>query len=375
VNFDNKYMNVAFNLAKKGEATSFPNPSVGCVVVECDHNFKNDKIVGSGFTQKGGRPHAEAKALEKISFKKTKKYLCYSTLEPCSHFGRDVSCLNKIERTPINQIIFALKDPDKRMKSSKIKKLNVKGKIIRSGILKKDAIKLYEGYFLNKIKKRPKITLKMASTLDGKISFSKKKWISNSSARKIVHHLRSSHDAILVGSNTIKIDNPRLTCRIKGLENTSPIRIVINRKLDLSEDFHILNDSSVKTIIVSCLKKKIIPKHLKNKNIEIINLKSEKFNLKNMLKRLSSLGICNLLVEGGAQTAGFFLEAKFVDELMIFRNNFFVGDSELSLVKFNGNYNEEEFKLKKLVKLKNNILEVYKSYSSLNFLKKNIEIY
>ena len=375
MHFDNKYMNIAFNLAKKGMATSFPNPSVGCVIVECSHDFKNDKIAGFGFTQKGGRPHAEAKALEKVNFKKTKKYLCYSTLEPCSHFGRDVSCLDKIQKTPISQIIFALKDPDKRMKGSKIKKLSVDGKTIRSGILKKDLFKFYEGYFLNKIKNRPKITLKMASTLDGKITSSKKKWISNSSSRKIVHHLRSNNDAILVGSNTVKIDNPRLTCRINGLENTSPIRIVINRKLDLNKDFHIITDRSVKTILISSLKKEQIPKHLKKKNIEIINIKNEKFNLKNILKEISSFGINNLLVEGGARMAGFFLKSKFVDELIIFRNNIIVGDAELSLIKFKGNYNEEEFQLKKLMKLKNNILEIYRSQSSLFFLKKNIEKY
>jgi len=375
MHFDNKYMNIAFNLAKKGMATSFPNPSVGCVIVECTHDFKNDKIAGFGFTQKGGRPHAEAKALEKVNFKKTKKYLCYSTLEPCSHFGRDVSCLDKIQKTPISQIIFALKDPDKRMKGSKIKKLSVDGKTIRSGILKKDLFKFYEGYFLNKIKNRPKITLKMASTLDGKITSSKKKWISNSSSRKIVHHLRSNNDAILVGSNTVKIDNPRLTCRINGLENTSPIRIVINRKLDLTEDFHIITDRSVKTILISSLNKEQIPKHLKKKNIEIINIKNEKFNLKTILKEISSFGINNLLVEGGARTAGFFLKSKFVDELIIFRNNIIVGDAELSLIKFKGNYNEEEFQLKKLMKLKNNILEIYRSQSSLFFLKKNIEKY
>ena len=375
MHFDNKYMNIAFNLAKKGMATSFPNPSVGCVIVECSHDFKNDKIAGFGFTQKGGRPHAEAKALEKVNFKKTKKYLCYSTLEPCSHFGRDVSCLDKIQKTPISQIIFALKDPDKRMKGSKIKKLSVDGKTIRSGILKKDLFKFYEGYFLNKIKNRPKITLKMASTLDGKITSSKKKWISNSSSRKIVHHLRSNNDAILVGSNTVKIDNPRLTCRINGLENTSPIRIVINRKLDLTEDFHIITDRSVKTILISSLKKEQIPKHFKKKNIEIINIKNEKFNLKTILKEISSFGINNLLVEGGARTAGFFLKSKFVDELIIFRNNIIVGDAELSLIKFKGNYNEEEFQLKKLMKLKNNILEIYRSQSSLFFLKKNIEKY
>ena len=375
MHFDNKYMNIAFNLAKKGMATSFPNPSVGCVIVECTHDFKNDKIAGFGFTQKGGRPHAEAKALEKVNFKKTKKYLCYSTLEPCSHFGRDISCLDKIQKTPISQIIFALKDPDKRMKGSKIKKLSVDGKIIRSGILKKDLFKFYEGYFLNKIKNRPKITLKMASTLDGKITSSKKKWISNSSSRKIVHHLRSNNDAILVGSNTVKIDNPRLTCRINGLENTSPIRIVINRKLDLTEDFHIITDRSVKTILISSLKKEQIPKHFKKKNIEIINIKNEKFNLKNILKEISSFGINNLLVEGGARMAGFFLKSKFVDDLIIFRNNIFVGDAELSLIKFKGNYNEEEFQLKKLMKLKNNILEIYRSQSSLFFLKKNIEKY
>ena len=374
---DEKYMKIALDLAKKGIPLSSPNPSVGCIIVECDKFNNNDQIVGYGFTQKGGRPHAESEAISKVTFKKNKKYICYSTLEPCSHIGRDESCVTKISKTPISEVVFSLCDPDFRMKNKGINKF-VENKVkVRKGILKKEVMEIYKGYFLNRLKNRPHVTLKFASSIDGKIAYLNdlKKWISNSLSRKIVHHLRSINDGILVGSKTAKNDNPDLTCRLEGLKKTSPIRIIINRNFDLSRSIKIFSPSKVKTIIFS-LENKKNKSFVQNENhVEVIYLESKNFNLKNILKRVSSLGVNNLLVEGGAQTFGFFLQSRFVDKIMIFRSNFFIGDNGLSAVKFSKNYKKDEFSLKDVQRLRDNVLEIYESKKTLDFLAKQMDIY
>ena len=375
--FDEKYMKIALDLAKKGIPLSSPNPAVGCVIVECDKFNKKDQIVGYGFTQKGGRPHAESEAINRVSFKKNKKYICYSTLEPCSHVGRDESCATKISKTPISEVVFSLGDPDLRMKDNGMKKF-VENKIkVRKGMLKKEVLEIYKGYFLNRLKNRPYVTLKFASSIDGKITYSNdlNKWISNSLSRKIVHYLRSRNDGILVGSRTAKIDNPDLTCRLEGLEKTSPTRVIINRNFDLSKNTKIFSPSKVKTIIFSLENKKNKSLVQKENHVEVIYLKLKNFNLKNILKRLSSFGISNLLVEGGAQTFGFFLQSKFVDKIMIFRSNFFIGDNGLSAVKFSKNYKKDEFSLKDVQRFRDNALEIYESKKTLDFFTKQMDIY
>lgn len=374
---DEKYMKIALDLAKKGIPLSSPNPSVGCIIVECDKFNNNDQIVGYGFTQKGGRPHAESEAISKVTFKKNKKYICYSTLEPCSHIGRDESCVMKISKTPISEVVFSLSDPDFRMKSKGMKKF-VENKIkVRKGILKKEVMEIYKGYFLNRLKNRPYVTLKFASSIDGKIAYFNdlKKWISNSLSRKIVHNLRSINDGILIGSKTAKIDNPDLTCRLDGLEKTSPIRIIINRSFDLSKDAKIFSPSKVKTIVFSIENKKNKPLVPNDSHVEVIYLKSKNFNLKNILKKVSSFGISNLIVEGGAKTFGFFLQSKFVDKIMVFRSNFFIGDNGLSAVKFSKNYKKDEFILKDVQRLRDNVLEIYESKKTLDFFIKKMSAY
>lgn len=375
--FDKRYMSIALDLAKKGIPFSTPNPSVGCVIVECDKFNKKDKIVGYGFTQKGGRPHAEAEAISKVSFKKNRKYICYSTLEPCCHIGRDESCATKILKTPISEVVFSLGDPDSRVRNNGLVAFEKKKIKVRQGILKREVIEIYKGYFLNRLKNRPFVTLKFASSMDGKIAYlaNMKRWISNSLSRKIVHHLRSKNDAILVGSKTVKTDDPDLTCRLKGLEKSSPIRIIINRNFDLSDNSKIFSPSNVKTVIFSLENKKNIFFQPKGNNIEIIRLKSESFNLKYILKKISSIGVSNLIVEGGAITFGNFLQSKFVDKIMIFRSNFFIGDNGLSAVKFSNNYKKDDFKLRDIQRLKDNILEIYESKKSSDFFTKQMDKY
>ncbi|MDC3091499.1 bifunctional diaminohydroxyphosphoribosylaminopyrimidine deaminase/5-amino-6-(5-phosphoribosylamino)uracil reductase RibD [Rickettsiales bacterium] len=295
-------MKIAIKLAEKGIANSFPNPSVGSVIVECDKKlYKNDKIVGFGYTEKGGRPHAEAIAIDRVKFNENKRYICFSSLEPCCHDGRDQSCVDKILKNPINEVVFALRDPDERVMGKGMKKLKKNGIKVRNGVLKNEALKLYKGYIMNKLNLRPFVTLKIATSLDGKIAYpnNKIKWITNSTSRKLVHHLRSESDAVLIGGSTLKIDNPSLDCRIMGLEGTSPLRVIISRKLDFPKNLNIFKSEKIKTIIFTTddIKSNILK--TKKKYISIFQIKFKEFKLKLILKKLAHMGVSNLLVEGG----------------------------------------------------------------------------
>ena len=233
---DKEYMNIAIDLAKKSYGFSSPNPPVGCVIVEYDKNNNNGQIISVGNTQVGGRPHAEEKAISEMNFNKTKNYTCYTTLEPCNHKSQFQSCTERIIKSPIKRVIFSVKDPDKRTNGKGSLELERAGIEVKSGVLKKKTIDLYKGYFFRKMKMKPFVTLKIASSLDGKIGSKNNsiKWITNKSSRRLSHILRFENDAILVGKNTVIKDDPQLTVReIKG---NNPIRIIIDKKLQISQD-------------------------------------------------------------------------------------------------------------------------------------------
>ena len=189
-----------------------------------------------GYTSEGGRPHAEANAIKNFCFKKNKIYSLYSTLEPCCHVGRDESCVSKILKSKkIDRVIFPIHDPDKRVNGKGKKLLKKKNIEVCSGIYSNKTKEIYKGYFLNKKKSRPKIILKLAITSDNFITLKKGKRtkITNSMSDTYTDILRSEVDGILVGSNTVRIDNCVLKCKMPALIKNSPIRIILNRKLDL----------------------------------------------------------------------------------------------------------------------------------------------
>ena len=366
-------MEIAINLAKLGLTSSFPNPSVGCVIVECNENYQNDRIVGSGHTQKGGRPHAEFIAIENVSFKKKKKYICYTTLEPCCHKGRSQSCVDYILKTPIKELVMSLTDPDIRVMGKGKKALISSGINVRAGILKKKSLILYEGYFLNRIKKRPKITLKISTSLDGNIAFPKtKNWITNSLSREFVHHIRSMCDGILIGNNTLNLDNPKLNCRLKGQKKFSPVRFILSKSLSFSKKSKIFQLKESKTVIFSVFHSKRKSNFDGNENVEVIYLKKENYNLNFILRQIASMGISNLLVEGGAQIFGNFLENNLVDNLLIFRSNFFIGQLGLNAISCKSNYlkNVNDFELREIKTFDDDHLEIFENTQHVKFKKK-----
>ena len=370
--FDKKYIKIAIFILKQIIGRTFPNPPVVCVLVEANKTLKDHKIVSFGFTAKTGRPHAEAEAIQNVNFKKNKKYILYSTLEPCCHIGRSESCVSRILKTKIDRVVFSIFDPDHRVNGGGEKKLKENGIRVVNGIMKDETYKLYEGYFFNRIKKRPKVILKLATSLDGKISFqpSARSKITNKMCQDYLHILRSEVDGILVGSNTVKIDDCVLNCRMLGLKKFSPIRIVLNRNLDLNMHHKIFkNCKNIRTLVFTQQDKKTKKKPYLDKKVEIISMNKKKFNLDEILRKLGDLGICNLLVEGGAKIFSSFLESNLCDEIYIFRGNFFIGSKGQSAIDSNGvcNFSKFKFKTKKIIEFGDNKLEILEKSNNKNF--------
>ena len=362
---DKKYLNVALHGLEKIIGSCFPNPSVFAILVESDKQFRDNKIISFGHTSPNGRPHAEANTLENVHFKKNKIYTLYSTLEPCCHEGRDESCVSKILKSKkINRVIFSLIDPDKRVNGKGKKILKKNNLEVKSGLLENQIKNLYQGYILNRKENRPKIILKLAITKDGYITFEKGKRtkITNLISDKYSDILRSEVDAILVGANTVRTDNCILKCKMTGLINKSPIRIVLNRKLDLSTNSKIFkNCKEFRTILFTSNSRKNLIKNYEKKGVEVTFLKKEFYTLKNILKELSSLGISNLLVEGGGKIFNSFFKENFFDYIYIFRSNLFSGIKEKNFSE--AKIDVSNFRLKKsyVKNFGDNLLEIYKN--------------
>ena len=344
--FDLDYIKIATSVLKQIVGKTFPNPPVVSILVESNNLYRLNKIVSLGITSISGRPHAEYNAINNFNFKKNKKYTLYSTLEPCCHRGRGPSCVSKIiDSKFINRVVFASIDPDTRVNGKGKKKLIKNNINVSSGYLSKEIDEIYKGYFLNRKSKRPRVFLKLATSLDGYIARRNQKTkITNEQSNLFNHLLRSKMDAIIVGSNTVKVDDCLLTSRINGLEKFTPLRVILSRKLDLDVSLKIFkNCKKFKTLIFTQQKNIEKKKKFLKLDVEIITLVKKNYNLRNILKKLASMGVCNLLVEGGAKIFTLFLKEKKFDDILIFRSNFFIGGK---------GFNATEFELEDLSKIK-----------------------
>lgn len=327
---DLKFISLAINLAKNNIGLTSPNPSVGAVIV------KNGVILATGVTAINGRPHAEEDAIAKLSAIDLKDSVIYISLEPCCHDGRgDFSCTDLIIKSGIKKVIFAIKDPDPRTNGQSILKLQKAGIEVEFGLLEKEAREINKGFFTVKTKNRPYITVKIATTMDGKIATKSfdSKWISNENSRKYTNFIRSKNDAILIGANSFRKDSPSLDCRIAGLKDRSPKRIILNKNFDLQ-----LNDK----FIASCQK---IPAFFivaddfsgENKYPNINLIKSplndkNQIDLPNLMTKLSDLGVNNLLIEGGRQIFASFFKENLIDEIILVKGNFILGSDGISAI-------------------------------------------
>ena len=343
--FDKKNMRFAINLAKNQNGLTGTNPSVGCVIV------KNKKIISYGVTNLNGRPHAETIALNKCRTNSSNS-LIYVTLEPCSHHGKTPPCTNAIIKSKIKKVYYSIEDSDLRSSNNSKKILNSKKISTKSGLLKNETKKLYKNYNYIRKNKMPYVIGKLACSSNLYI-FKNKKPITNDHSKKVSHLLRYQNQGILTTYKTINSDNPKLNCRIKGLEKFSPTRIIIDKDLKIKMNCFILS-SSIKynTIIFhrSDNAKKI--SILKNKKIKLIYSDLNKYgnmDLKFIFKKIYEKGIHNILVECGSKLTNNILKEKLFNEFYLFKsNNKIISNDGLNVKIIEKN-------LKKIFKSKENI--------------------
>ena len=314
---DKKYMKLALNLASARKGLTGDNPSVGCLIV------KNDKIISIGQTGFNGRPHAEYNAINN-SLEKLKGSKMYVTLEPCNHYGKTPPCTKSIIKSGISEIIYGMDDIDHKVRGKSFKILSNKKIKVKKGLLKSEAKNLYDSYIVNRNKKLPFVTGKIAVSFNKFIYSKGVKRITDKSSDKFTHFLRYKNDSIMISSKTLNIDNPKLNCRLKGFEKFSPKRIILDKNLEIKFSSYIFKSvKSNNTIIFHNSSNHLKIKTLTKKGIILIKSKLNRekmFDLGLVLKKLYILGTRNLLVEGGDEITKNFIKGSFFDKFYLFKS-------------------------------------------------------
>ena len=315
---DKNYMRIAINLANSRKGLTGDNPSVGCLIV------KKDEIISIGQTGFNGRPHAEVNAI-KNSYHNISGSKMYISLEPCNHYGKTPPCTKSIIKSGINEVFYTIDDVDKRVKGKSFKILKSKNIKVKKGLLKKEAMKLYESYFINKKLKLPFVTAKIAITHNNLIYSERSKRITSYDTDKLSHYLRYKNDAIMISGKTLNIDNPKLNCRLLGYENFSPKRIIIDRDLDIKFNKYIYKSAKKNNTIIFHNSSNFFKiKSFKKKGIKLIKTrlnKDKRLDLTIILKKIFSLGIRNLLVEGGDKITKHMLNKKLINQFYLFKSS------------------------------------------------------
>jgi diaminohydroxyphosphoribosylaminopyrimidine deaminase/5-amino-6-(5-phosphoribosylamino)uracil reductase len=310
---DEQYMRTALEIAKAGIGQTSPNPVVGAVVV------KDGEVVGLGAHLKAGEPHAEVHAI-RMAGEKAKGATVYVTLEPCSHYGKTPPCADLLIETGVRRVVIATTDPNPLVAGKGIAKLQKAGIEVQLGVMKEEADELNRVFFHYIATKTPFVTLKYASSLDGKIATStgESKWITSEAAREDVHRYRAVHDAILVGVNTVIADNPSLTVRLpEGGKN--PIRIVLDTHLRTPLDANVIRDGAAETwIVVGSEVSDEKKKRYENEKVQIISLGTPYIDIKELLRVLGEKRITSLFVEGGSHVHDSFIQAGAVNEIVAY---------------------------------------------------------
>jgi diaminohydroxyphosphoribosylaminopyrimidine deaminase/5-amino-6-(5-phosphoribosylamino)uracil reductase len=315
-------MRAALQLARRNLGQTWPNPSVGAIIVKDGH------IIAQGTTARGGRPHAETEALLQAGAQAQGATL-YVTLEPCSHQSQTPPCTEAIIAAKIATVIIACRDPNPLVNGQGIAQLKAAGIKIIENVCAPEATELNRGFFSVIAKKRPFISLKLATSLDGKIAAAKgeSQWITGETARRHGHLLRSRYDAIATGIGTVLADDPLLTCRIPGLENRSPVRVVFDSKLQLPLSSKLVK--TAKDVPVWALTSKA---DYSDAHVRILRVDGKTIDIKQAVELLAQQGITRLLVEAGAQLSTAFLQSGLVDRMYWFRAPVLIGNDGLAAV-------------------------------------------
>lgn len=325
---DERFMARAIEISRRHTGLTDTNPSVGCILV------KNGEIIAEAVTAIGGRPHAERQALD-MAGEAARGATAYVTLEPCSHYGRTPPCANALVDFGIARVVVAVDDPDDRVSGRGYEILRKAGIEVGTGLLRREAERELAGYLTRKMKKRPHVILKIAVSSDGMIGRAGEGQVAITGplARQAVHELRAHCDGILVGLRTAIADDPELTVRLPGLEHRSPVRFVLDRRLELPLSSKLVTTArDVPTVVAAIgtdlfssglLEEGIASRRraLQSANVEILEAPS----LDDFLTVLAHRGMSQLLVEGGAFAAKAFLDAGLVDRILLFESPVVVG--------------------------------------------------
>lgn len=321
-----KYLQRCIELALLGAGNVSPNPMVGAVIVH------NDTIIGEGYHQKYGGPHAEVNAVNHVlgKFDNAEKLLqastIYVSLEPCAHYGKTPPCADLIIKHRIPKVGVGCRDPFNQVNGRGIEKLQEAGVEVITGILEQECIYLNRRFFTSVQKQRPYIILKWAQTVDGFFALAdgNQYWITGPEAKKLVHKWRGEEDAILVGKNTARVDNPQLN--VREWEGRPPKRVVIDRRLELSPDLHLF-DQSVETLVFNEIKTDI------DGRIKYIALEDfDNYVPQYIMFQLYLQDITSVIIEGGAATLNAFIDAGLWDEARVFTGNESLNNGILSPV-------------------------------------------
>src|SRR5260370_34629 len=317
---DQRFMQLALTLGRRGQGRTWPNPAVGAVVV------KDGVVIGRGWTQPGGRPHAEPEALRRAG-EAARGATLYVTLEPCSHIGKSPPCADAIIAAGIAGVVAAIEDPNPEVAGQGHANLRAAGISVDIGLGAAEAARDHAGHFRRVRDRRPHVILKLAVSSDDKIGAAGRKpvAISGDAAKARVHLLRAQCDAVLVGIGTVLSDDPLLTCRLPGMAARSPVRVVLDRNLRIPGSSRLVHSARETPlwVMTSSLAEAAAAMKLGAAGAQVIRVATAAtppgLDLGGVLHALSDKGITRLLVEGGARVASSFVAAGFVDEVWLLR--------------------------------------------------------
>ncbi len=343
-------MQLAERMANRAIGSTCPNPPVGVIIV------KNKTIIARGWTQRYGSPHAEVHAINQVRNKKQLEGASiYTTLEPCSHVGKNPPCVDQIIKYKFAKVFISEIDKNKLVKGKSIKKLRKRKIRVIVKNFSNQTRRINKVFFNSLNKNLPHVTLKIASTADGKIAtkFKESKWITNSISRQHGHMLRAQNDCMLVGKGTIIEDNPSLDCRLSGLESLSPDLFILDSSLNIPSNYKIYNKHSRNVYVFYSDGKKL--SNLNNKNVRFIKVskKGSELSLKDILNKITNLGYMRILVEGGSNLSGSLIKNNYVDEIQWFRASKIIGKGGVDAVSDMGVNNMESTKNYVLFESKN----------------------
>lgn len=312
---DEFYMSLALDMAERAQGQTGINPVVGCVVV------KDGAMVGLGTHLQRGTPHAEVHALN-MAGAKAEGSTVYVTLEPCNHFGKTPPCSDRLIQEKVQRVIVAAEDPNSQVAGQGIEKLRKHGIQVDVGLLGERANRLNEKFMKFITTGLPFVTIKTASTLDGRIATETgdSKWISNDAAREQVHTLRHRNQGIMVGVNTVIADNPQLTTRLTGMDGLHPVRIIVDSKLRIPLNSQVIRDGLSQSIVITTKDADPVKAtRLREAGIEVIVCGSgPHVDLRQAMSELGTREISSILLEGGGRLNGAMLEERLVDRIMVY---------------------------------------------------------